>query len=391
MGTLGSLPPIPYLLGLMTRLPPIIAFCFICLIALPTNAESPLLLLEDPDAWFRVDGSEESFTFNDGAVEIGWADNNPSVLLSKKIFENFEASFEFNTSKWCESGFFISAPSNGATRAGIEVELNNQVSEPPSVLDGGALFREVPPLVPAMNPYETSNTCWVKMDWPRLMVKINDKVVQNIDLSEHPRLKYALRRGSIGFQSSAGTIHIRNFSISPLPDSENGIVAIPDQGLDGWQVVNSRNSWENRDGVIHAEDGNGYLLFNKVCQDFDFHCLYRTSPNSNGGVFFRWVPGKSDDDYDRGNEIQIWDNRDTITPSGSVYHFDRGNEFAFEPREWNLLQIFVRGSHAKTFINGVPSAETDSLEKVRPGHIVLQMHRTHAWVEWKEMILVPRD
>ncbi len=345
----------------------------------------------DSSDWFRIGGSEEGFLFEEGELEIVRCEKNPSVILSKEIYENFEVSFEFKTSKWCESGFFISAPSNGATRAGFEIDLNNHAHDPLSVFDGGALFRHVAPQVAAMKEYGDWNAFRAKFDWPHLEVKINDKVVQDIDLSKHPRLKYALRRGSVGFQNNGGTIRIRDFEMKPLPDSERGIVTIPAEGIEGWKVVNSRNSWENRDGVIHAEDGNGYLLFEKVCQDFDLRCLYRTSPNSNGGIFFRWVPGERDDDYDRGNEIQIWDNPDAITPSGSIYHFDRGNDLAFKPGEWNLLQIFVRGSNAATFINGIPSAETDALTAIRPGHIVLQMHRTNAWVEWKEMVLVARD
>ena len=110
----------------------------------------------------------------------------------------------------------------------------------------------------------------------------------------------------------------------------------------------------------------------------------RTSPIANGGVFFRWLPKSMED---RGYEIQILDNPFTDNPTGSIYGFARGNDFAMSPGEWQLLQIHVDGAKAKTFIDGVLSAEYDGLEKIRPGHIALQNHRTRAKIEYKEIIL----
>ena len=63
----------------------------------------------------------------------------------------------------------------------------------------------------------------------------------------------------------------------------------------------------------------------------------------------------------------------------------RGNDLALTPGKWTLLQIHVEGNEARTFVNGVPGATVTDLEHVRPGHIVLQMHRTRAQIEYKDL------
>lgn len=350
---------------------------------------APLALLEDASAWERVGGTATSFEFGDGTLRIQQGGGEPSAILTKENYENFDLQFEFKYHEWEESGLFLHVPSNGAWRAGIEIELADHAGEAPDPYRAGAIFRHVPPRVVAVKESGAWNTCQVHMDWPRLRVEINGQVVQDLDLSAHPRLRHTLRRGRIGFQNNLGWgMNIRNLTLTPLPDSAPAIEMFNGENLDGWRPVrNKRAWWTVEGGVLRGKGGNGYLQYVHPCEDFALQLYYRSSSSANGGVFFRWM----DDDSDRGNEVQILDVPGAGMVSGSIYGFVRGRDDIFNPGEWNLLQVFVEGNRAVTYINGHKSAETDALEKIRPGHITLQMHRDGAMIDWKELVLMPGE
>ena len=360
------------------------------LVALFTSAHAePLRLLESPDAWQRVGGSEGSFRFDDGSLILDRGEQAPSAMLTKDEYENFDLRFEFKYHRWAESGLFIHAPWNGAYRTGLEIELADDTGKEPDIYRSGAVYRVVPPKVVAVKKDGEWNTCDVHMDWPRLFVRINDIVVQDLDLGAHPELRYTLRRGAIGFQNNHGWgVHIRAFELTPLPDSAPEIRML-DHGLDDWQEVRPKNAtWTfEGDETLVFRGGYGYMQYQRDVQDFMLRLYYRTTAAANGGVFFRWLA----DDSDRGNEIQILDLPGTTMPSGSIYDIARANDLLITPGEWTLLQVYVRGSEAITWINGVKAAETTELTKIRPGRITLQAHRDDCTIEFKDMVLLPLD
>lgn len=351
------------------------------------QAEQPQALLESPDAWMNMGGSPTSFVFGENRLRIQQGQSEPSAILTREQYENFAMQFEFKYHVWEESGLYIHVPANGAYRAGIEIELADHAGDAPDPYRAGAIFRHVPPKAVAVREPEQWNSCTVRMDWPRLHVTINDVVVQDVDLSSHPRLRHTLRRGHLGFQNNLGWgMDIRNLTLTPLPDSSLAEVMFNGENLDGWKPVrNKRAWWTVEDGFLRGKGGNGYLQYSTPCQDFSLRLYYRCSSSANGGVFFRWMG----DDSDRGNEIQILDVPGVGMPSGSIYGLIRGRDDVFNPGQWNLLQVFVEGNRATTYINGHKSAETDKLDKVRPGHITLQMHRDGAVIDWKDLVLTP--
>ena len=358
------------------------------LVAAPAAAE-PLSLLDSFDDWERLGGTKNSFQIEDGILICRRSDREPAALLTKRDFENFELQFEFKVSRWCESGLYIHAPRNGAFKAGIEIELSDHVGYSPSPYTAGAVFGRVAPRVVAVKKDGEWNTCHVAMNWPRLVVHMNDQLVQDIDFSQDENLRYTLRRGAIGFENTGFGIEVRNLALRPLPDSERGIPLFNGKDLTGWSPVRGRGvaKWDAHDGILTGSVRNGYLKHEMVCQDFDLRMYLRTSPAANGGVFFRWLP----DDSDRGNEIQILDVPGSSMPTGSIYGIARANDLPLTPGKWELLQISVHGNEAVTHINGLKVAETDTLTKIRPGHIVLQMHKTRAKLDFKEIVLVPAD
>jgi len=244
------------------------------------------------------------------------------------------------------------------------------------------------PLAPVKQEANVWHTFSARMEWPRLHVVIDGVVVQDLDLSAHPELRHKLKRGSIGFQNNGYGASFRNFRLAPLPDSTKEIALFNGENLNDWTAALGEARWTVEDGAIVARESDGYLKHDVTVQDFHLRMYVRASDLANGGVFFRWV---GDADEDRGYEIQILDVPGTDWPTGSIYSHARGNDLALAPGQWQLLQIVAEGGAVRTFVNGVPSASATDLEKVRPGHIVLQMHRTRAEIAFKGVVLESRD
>ncbi len=349
------------------------------------------------DLWDQIGGSATSFEFAGGQLTLQRGENEPSAVLTKGDYENFEMSFEFLLSNWCESGIFIHAPRNGATNAGMEIALASWEYEKNGKNVAGAITGEQEPLVLVEQKPFVWHSFAMVMDWPRLKVSINDVVVQDLDLSTHPTLQHKLRTGAIGIQNNGYGASFRKVTITPLKDKQKSKALFNGKNLNGWKVVEGEAHWNVKSrkrkladktdvqvGILSSANGDGYLQHQELYENFRLRMYVRTSPIANGGVFFRWLPKSMED---RGYEIQILDNPFTDNPTGSIYGFARGNDLALSPGEWQLLQIHVDGPKVKTFIDGILSAEYDSLEKVRPGHIALQSHRTRAKIEYKEIIL----
>ena len=342
-----------------------------------------------PEDWAIGPESQGIFAFEDGRIEALRRSYESATLTSVEDFENFDLSFEFTLKRDCELILSIHAPRNAAYRAGLELVLADQPGRGPTIHHVGALLGHAAPKLVSINDDGIANTCRIHMDWPSLIVAINGEVVQDLDVSQDAELQYKRRRGAFVLRDVLGWgFEMGNFSFTALPDTENGIRLFNGKDFTGWREVRKGSAiWEIRDGVLVGSAGNGYLQHEALCQEFDLELYYRTSPTANGGVFFRWLT----DNSDRGNEIQILDVPQTLSPSGSIYNIQRADDTALREGVWNFMQIRVRGTRAVTHLNGIKAAESNALSKVRPGHITLQMHKEESMIEFKDLTLVVQD
>lgn len=338
--------------------------------------------------WDQIGGSASSFEMAGGQLSLQRGEDEPSALLTKADFENFELSVDFLLSKWCESGLYVHAPRNGAWPAGLEIALSSQSGSPDPCYQMGAISGVAPPLNPIPQEPNRWYTLTMRMDWPRLHVAIDGTVVQALDLSADEILRNKLRRGAIGFQNNGYAASFRNFTLTSLPDSIRKVSLFDGVSLEGWSVVSGDATWTVEDGVLIAANSDGYLKHELLVQDFRLRAYIRTSPLANGGIFFRWSP---EDNEARGYEIQILDVPGTDWNTGSIYSHARGNDLALTPGDWELVQIEAIGGDVRTFVNGNPSASARGLDTVRKGHIVLQMHRTRAQIEFRDIVIEPLD
>jgi len=345
------------------------------------------LTFKKANAWEQMAVDGQSITYKRDVLRLDGTAHAPAEFLSKVDYENFDLTFEFKVYKWCASGLVIHAPRNDAYRAGIEIELSGHPDHKGDIFSTGALFRVKAPDAVVPNTEKQWRTCRVRMAWPRLRVQIDDLVVQDVNLEEVSGLSGVLRRGAVGFLHNSGELNVRNFSLTPLPDSEGHVTMFNGRDLEGWSKLEGPAKFEVTDGFIRASGGNGYLQFDELLQDFDLQMYVRTSPGANGGVFFRW---QREDGGNRGTEIQVWDVTGGVMPTASVYGIERADDALITPGEWQLLQIKVLESHCTTYLNGGKAAVTDALPHVRKGYIVLQMH-SQGSIDFKDIVLIPRD
>ena len=355
-----------------------------------TALAKPINVMQEDDFWVFGEGtSERTFTITEPMIRADRRSNESATLLTRKEYENFRLTFELQHNNDCELILSLHAPRNGAYAAGQEIVLSEHPDMDPGLYTAGAMLGREPGLRNPIKRYGAWNDVEVLMDWPQLTVTINGKVVQDLNLDEHDELRYTLRRGQIAFRDLLGWgFTLRNVKLEELGDKEYAKKLFDGETLRGWKEVRTADArWRVEDNAIMGDDGDGYLQHELLCQDFDLRLYYITTPTANGGVFFRW----KSDDSERGDEIQILDVPDSVSPSGSIYNIQRANGSSIRPDQWNLLQIRVEGERAVTHINGVRAAATESLENVWPGHITLQMHKDGTTIWFRDLYLLNLD
>ncbi|MCA9174661.1 MAG: DUF1080 domain-containing protein [Planctomycetales bacterium] len=348
----------------------------------------PLFNGKDLTGWVKE--GDAGFVVRDGMLVCNGSGNWPTWLRTAEEYENFILRLEFKGFYGAESGVFFHAPRHGLiSRTGFEVQLGDNTGRPRRH-SPGAIFGAVAPLREAALSYrdEAFNQLEIEVNYPRLRVRLNGQLVQDLDMAEHPQLRLRPRLGHIGLQDRGKPVHFRNLRIKPLPDQVRGQwrPLLNGRDLTGWTISEKCSAqWRiEPDGVLLGEQGHGYLISDETFENCELSCYIRSSPLANGGIFFRWR-----DERNRGFEIQIEDIPDSNDPTGSIYGRVRAEQLPFTPGEWVLMQVTLNGQHCAVRVNGVIVAESDEMPKARSGNLSLQMHTGKGWVRWQDLRVRP--
>ena len=342
----------------------------------------PLFNGKDLAGWVKE--GLAGFEVKDGMLVCNGSGNYPSWLRTEEVFENFALRLEYRNLWGAEGGVFFSAPLHGRiSRVGFDVRIASNTGRITD-FSPGAIFEAVAPLCEAAYHYNDPqwNKLEIVMDWPRLRVTLNGRIVQDLNVEEHPSLRHRPRFGYIGLQDRGKPILFRNLAVKRLPDKQRGQWRPLCNGKDlkGWTISEKCSArWSYEDGSIVARDGHGYLVTDQVYQNCDFQTYVQSSLLANGGVFFRWK-----DLRNRGFEIQVEDIPDSQDPTGSIYGRVRARCLPFQAGTWVLMQVFLKGRHCLVRVDGVTVAETEALPVDRSGHISLQMHTEKGWIRYKD-------
>lgn len=128
--------------------------------------------------------------------------------------------------------------------------------------------------------------------------------------------------------------------------------------LNGWAATSKPEGWTIEDGMIVCHGtGSGYLYTTEQFEDFILSLEYKTEPNVNSGIFFRWTDLK--DPVNTGLEMQILDTYHVKNEelgshdSGALYDLVAPSVNAVRPAgEWNQVVIRCEGSRIQFTLNG---------------------------------------
>lgn len=133
-----------------------------------------------------------NWTVQDGVLHLvprdgekGWK-RYGAYLWSEKEYEDFEAELAFKYNPKGNSGFYFRAAKEDPVKKGIEVQILDCFGKEKKLghHDMGGIIRTAAPLVNACKPAGEWNKMWVKVVGSKVKVKLNGKLVQDIDLAD---------------------------------------------------------------------------------------------------------------------------------------------------------------------------------------------------------------
>lgn len=134
--------------------------------------------------------------------------------------------------------------------------------------------------------------------------------------------------------------------------------------LEGWSVTNHAESWVIDDQSIHctAAQNSGYLYTFEQFENFALSIDFKTEPEVNSGIFFRW--SDLNDPVNTGLEMQILDTygKETLGnhDCGALYDLVAPRQRAERPAgEWNHALIECRGSRIVIKLNDILVIDVD--------------------------------
>lgn len=333
--------------------------------------------------WSVREGPPSAFYVEDGSIVIHEGSNFPAWLRYDRRFENFDFQCEFFVKGWSNAGIYVSAPEHGRpTWTGIKVNLfhkRDALMRPESV---GAIFPVVAPLRVNVKNEGEWNRLQVRLDWPRLQIRMNDELIQDLNLDVTPQLRHRLRSGYIGIESLSYPVRFRGLRVTELPSKEpwQSLYSAPQDLKTNWRNIGNRGKWEAVGDVLRA-DGDGYLATADKYLDFELQCYIRGSQHHNGGIIFRGESTVSSEHY----EIQLHDVEGAVYPTGSLYGLERAIYPRIEPEKWFPFQLIVKGRQCVVRVNGDTVVDYGNLDRNSAGPIMLQAHQAGRWIEYKEI------
>jgi len=165
---------------------------------------------------WMVTGDRRGFQVRDGMIE--WAKKGGGTVRTRNRYDNFILRLEWKIGEDGNSGIFLRAPRVGrSSRIGMEFQLRGDFGKPPTPDSTGAIYAVLAPRVNTSRPAGEWNQVEITLDGSRLRAVLNEQTVHDLDIGDHPELRYRLRRGFIGLQDHGNYVAFRNIRLKPLP------------------------------------------------------------------------------------------------------------------------------------------------------------------------------
>lgn len=169
---------------------------------------------QDWSGWV-ITGATDCWRIHDQTIE--WVTSGGGVVRSLCRYQNYHLHLEWKIAAGSNSGVFINAPRDARySKIGMEIQILDSSNQPPNIHSTGAIYDVLPPNVEASNPVGEWNQMEILVTEDHLKVVLNEHVVQDLHLSDHPQLAPRLRQGFIGLQDHGGYVAFRNLRLRPL-------------------------------------------------------------------------------------------------------------------------------------------------------------------------------
>jgi Domain of Unknown Function (DUF1080) len=153
--------------------------------------------------------------------------------------------------------------------------------------------------------------------------------------------------------------------------------------LTGWEVAGEGLWTVTRDGVIvgqfdykHEGTRQSWLVTKDNFTDFRLTFEFWIPRGTNSGIAVR-DPTRAKAERPpsfSGYEIQLIDWPGYEWTTGSIFRFAKAKAEPLRSREWNRMEVEVKGAHFKVMVNGVLVSELEDATRPGPGPIEFQLH-----------------
>ncbi|MDG2169192.1 MAG: DUF1080 domain-containing protein [Opitutales bacterium] len=150
--------------------------------------------------------------------ESGWK-RYDAYLWFPEQYQDFVCQFDFKLGEGGNSGFYFRiADQSDATQHGFEIQLkDDHGKEELGPHDVGGVIKTSGPKANAVNPTGEWNKMIVRLKGSKLYVKLNDQVVQQVDIdTARPKDKPLAQKGWIAIQDHGQEFWVRNVRIRKL-------------------------------------------------------------------------------------------------------------------------------------------------------------------------------
>jgi len=166
------------------------------------------------DGW-TITGDPAGWTIENG--EIRFARRGGGVIAFRNRYDDFILRLEFKISEGGNSGVFLRAPrACRSSKIGMESQIMGDFGREPTDTSTGAIYDVLAPRANWSKPAGEWNQLEIMVEGDRYQSVLNGEIAIQVNLGDHPELKYRLKEGFIGLQDHSDPVAFRKIRLKEL-------------------------------------------------------------------------------------------------------------------------------------------------------------------------------
>jgi len=171
--------------------------------------------------------------------------------------------------------------------------------------------------------------------------------------------------------TTLGLLTVGLMVVHAAPQAAAGWTLLFDgKNLNAFNIIGDAN-WQLADGVVQANQGNGYLVTKNTYGDYQLKVEFWVDDEANSGVFIRCEDPKQITAMNA-YEVNIYDKRpDQAYRTGAIVDVAKPLANINAGGKWNTFEITAQKSHFVVILNGTKTVDVENSAHAR-GVIALQ-------------------